>query len=257
MTSEAQINQWLRDGITAARVGRREAAREMLLKVLHNDEEHEQAWLWLSGVMDSLDEQRICLENVLAINPGNQAAQRGLQALEAGNDATVEAAKPAHYPDLHNHEVATLEQVGGRSIPEHPCPYCGAATSLEQRRCPQCRQSLMLRKPATGGLRGLMGFSDQHRIVVVVEKKPHLHHYNAGIAYKDRGMWYMAAREWEAALQQRPHELNYRHALGLAYARLGWFDVALETLRRASDQAPNDKAIAESLAAVERSAGAK
>ncbi len=255
MTSEAQINQWLRDGITAARVGRREAAREMLLKVLHSDEENEQAWLWLSGVMDSSDDQRICLENVLAINPANQAALRGLQALEAGNEAT--ATKPVHYPDAHRDENVAVETVGGRPIPEHPCPYCGTATSLEQRRCPQCRQSLMLRKPATGGLRGLMGFSDQHRIVVVIEKKPHLQHYNAGIAYKDRGMWYMAAREWEAALKQRSDEVSYRHALGLAYARLGWFDVALETLRRARDQAPHDKAIAESLAAVERSAGGK
>ena len=40
------------------------------------DGRHEQAWLWLSAVVDDLDRQQICLENVLALNPANERARR-------------------------------------------------------------------------------------------------------------------------------------------------------------------------------------
>jgi hypothetical protein len=44
---------------------------------------HEQAWLWLSAAVDTRDDQIVALENVLTINPDNQAARRGLQKLGA------------------------------------------------------------------------------------------------------------------------------------------------------------------------------
>jgi hypothetical protein len=58
------------------------------------------------------------------------------------------------------------------------------------------------------------------RFLPAVDATDHLGHYNNGVAYKNRGMWYMAAREWEAALSKAPRDLNYLHALGLAYAQI-------------------------------------
>ncbi len=75
------INALLQQGIALAKAGRREEARDLLLQVTEQDEMNETAWLWLSGVVDSNDDKAIALENVLAINPNNAWAKRGLQAL--------------------------------------------------------------------------------------------------------------------------------------------------------------------------------
>ncbi len=74
-------NDFLRAGIAAARAGQREQARDMLMRVVEVDETNVAAWLWLSGVVDSLDDREVCLENVLALDAGNDAARRGLDAL--------------------------------------------------------------------------------------------------------------------------------------------------------------------------------
>jgi len=58
------------------------------------------------------------------------------------------------------------------------------------------------------------------RFLPQVESTDHMGHYNSGVAYKNRGMWYMAVQEWGAALNQAPRDLNYLHALGLAYAQI-------------------------------------
>lgn len=78
-----QVAQWLRQGIAAARAGDEEQARELLLKVVDVDEHNEQAWLWLSGVVESDADREICLENVLAINPDNNLAKAGLVHLRS------------------------------------------------------------------------------------------------------------------------------------------------------------------------------
>ena len=54
----------------------------MLLLAIELDDHDEQAWLWLSSVVESPADKRVCLENVLAINPDNRAAQKGLRWLD-------------------------------------------------------------------------------------------------------------------------------------------------------------------------------
>ncbi|HEX2905825.1 MAG TPA: hypothetical protein VHO69_03125 [Phototrophicaceae bacterium] len=78
----ANVDGMVREGISAYRAGKKEEARTFLLKAVEIDEHNEQAWLWLSAVVDSPDEQQICLENVLAINPNNERARQGLQFLQ-------------------------------------------------------------------------------------------------------------------------------------------------------------------------------
>ena len=73
----------LRRGIAAAKAGQYKQARDLLTQVVELDESNEQAWLWLSGLVESLDDRRLCLENVLAVNPGNVHAQTGLRRIEA------------------------------------------------------------------------------------------------------------------------------------------------------------------------------
>jgi Flp pilus assembly protein TadD len=65
-------------------------------------------------------------------------------------------------------------------------------------------------------------------------------------------MWYMAMREWEAAVNKAPHDLNYLHALGLAYAQIKQFAKARTTLDRALQIAPADPRIQDSRALVDK-----
>ena len=71
----------LEAGITAAREGHREEARELLRQALQADPRSEQGWLWMSAAVETGEERRICLERVLTINPKNQTAQAGLEKL--------------------------------------------------------------------------------------------------------------------------------------------------------------------------------
>ncbi len=74
----------LDDAITVIRTGNTERGREILEEILETDESNEEVWLWLSSVVDSNEDREICLENVLAINPDNIVAQKGLEALRQG-----------------------------------------------------------------------------------------------------------------------------------------------------------------------------
>lgn len=77
----ANVEAMVREGINAFKAGRKDEARALLLKATELDQYNEQAWLWLSGLMDTPDDQRTCLENVLAINPNNERASQGLAYL--------------------------------------------------------------------------------------------------------------------------------------------------------------------------------
>lgn len=76
------VDAMVREGINAYQTGNKNEARTLLFKAVELDEQHEQAWLWLSAVVDSIDDQQTCLENVLTINPSNERARQGLRILE-------------------------------------------------------------------------------------------------------------------------------------------------------------------------------
>lgn len=75
----------LNQSIAALKAGRKAEARALLAQLLQQDSGNEQAWLWLSGAVDNDEERRHCLERVLALNPGNEAARRGLARLSPGS----------------------------------------------------------------------------------------------------------------------------------------------------------------------------
>jgi hypothetical protein len=88
----------IQEGISAIKAGRKDDARRALMKAVDLDERNETAWLWLSAVVDTPDEQQLCLENVLSINPSNQKAQRGLEALKKASGQKPKPAAPAPTP---------------------------------------------------------------------------------------------------------------------------------------------------------------
>lgn len=87
MSANANVDGMVKEAIRQYRAGNKEEARTLLLKATELDDHHEQAWMWLSAVVESAEDQMICLENVLAINPSNADAQRGLDMLKAKQSA--------------------------------------------------------------------------------------------------------------------------------------------------------------------------
>lgn len=81
--ANSDIQSLLRTGIQAARDGNKTKARRIFERVLKMDDSNELAWLWMASVVSTLEERRVCLENVLDINPNNERAVKALARLKA------------------------------------------------------------------------------------------------------------------------------------------------------------------------------
>lgn len=71
----------LRRGTEAARAGQRSQAREIFMRVVETEPRNEMAWMWLTGLVDELEDKIIACENVLTINPANEKVKAYLETL--------------------------------------------------------------------------------------------------------------------------------------------------------------------------------
>lgn len=94
----ANVEAMVREGAAALKAGRKDEARALLSKAVELDPYNEEGWLWLSGIVELPEDQRTCLENVLAINPNNQRAQQGLAYLSRKPAAPPTPAPPPAAP---------------------------------------------------------------------------------------------------------------------------------------------------------------
>lgn len=114
----ANVEGMVREGVSAFKAGRIDEARALLTKAIELDPYNEQGWLWLSGVVSSAEDQRTCLENVLAINPSNSRARSGLDFL-IGQSAppAVDMPPPAPQPAAVQPETAAPESLPAAAPP--------------------------------------------------------------------------------------------------------------------------------------------
>jgi hypothetical protein len=77
---ETELLEQARDAIQA---GNKAIGRHFLQQALVANPESEIGWLWLSTVVDNPREQRKCLKRVLALNPENVKAKKGLAIVNA------------------------------------------------------------------------------------------------------------------------------------------------------------------------------
>ena len=108
----------LRRGVEAAHANRRMEAREIFMQVVEIEPRNELAWMWLSGLMDDLEDQIIACENVLAINPDNHKVLLYLDELRHKKTALHAKAMEA----IQRHEVAQPDQhkAGTQTQPRDP-----------------------------------------------------------------------------------------------------------------------------------------
>jgi hypothetical protein len=96
--STVEVDRLLKEGQAAARGGDMATARTLLTQVVERDPHNERAWMWLSGVVAEPEEQQICLENVLVINPHNTKARKGLEYISAKTGISPNVSAPPTPP---------------------------------------------------------------------------------------------------------------------------------------------------------------
>ena len=71
----------LLDAIELIKRNEIQSARSLLRSIIQEDSNFEDAWLWMSVVVDALDQSIVCLDNVLRINPNTWQAAGALHRL--------------------------------------------------------------------------------------------------------------------------------------------------------------------------------
>jgi Flp pilus assembly protein TadD len=161
----SEVQALLREGIAAAKAGQkktgptttqqkrvyridtdrikhRERARDLLTQVVELDETNVIAWLWLSTVLDDLAEKRLCLENVLVLEPDNKPAQNGLAQLV--RQAAAAPVKPERDPEP---AAGPAENAALTNSNETPCPFCRQPISIMDTICGHCHLPLVVECP--------------------------------------------------------------------------------------------------------------
>jgi tetratricopeptide (TPR) repeat protein len=218
MPNPTQVAELLQAGIAAAKAGQTQEARHVLLRATELDERNEQAWLWLSGVVESIEDRRICLENVLAINPKNSYARAGLTWLD--QQAPVPPATQERCP-----RCQSPVPLSGRVCPECGpvliivCPGCEQYVDVKVHTCPECGQFLgNFRDGAHYHLALLEAYLEQQQHVLAQE----------------------AAAHAEAAAPDDPQVLGRVAAL---YEEMGRSDQAIATYKQAIERDPGNASL--------------
>ncbi|MBZ0292444.1 MAG: hypothetical protein K8L99_07725 [Anaerolineae bacterium] len=71
----------LLDAIELIKAERRAEAVQLLRSLVNEHNDFEEAWLWMSVAVESLDLSSLCLDNVLRINPNNAYAAAALHRI--------------------------------------------------------------------------------------------------------------------------------------------------------------------------------
>jgi len=161
----------LEQAIQAVKAGEHALARSLLSQIVKDQPDNLAAWLWLSSVLEGKDAKRQCLENVLALDPQNAAAQRGLSKLAEAKVAPpkqqvfrrkyepISTAAAVLYPEsqvLEWEDEPLLERQPEAAVEYQVqstyhdvwsqdldiCAFCAQPVAWEDQRCSQCRRSL-------------------------------------------------------------------------------------------------------------------
>jgi len=89
-------------------------------------------------------------------------------------------------------------------------------------------------------------YGPMERFVSEIQGKDDRDYFNIGVALKSKKMWWMAMRQWEAAVARSSRDVEYLHALALAYAQLGKLEQARSTIEKAVQLEPQNPALQQS-----------
>jgi tetratricopeptide (TPR) repeat protein len=150
------LDDKLAQGIAAAESGRKQEARTLLTEVVQADESRLAAWLWLSQVVDSLDDKTVCLENALILEPAHEFAQAELAQVKVDQEKLFrstyvpgeEEPPPMVVPPLEPMPPFTAVYPHEANEFDDPwrCPFCFVPTQPKDTQCPHCRQQFIVKR---------------------------------------------------------------------------------------------------------------
>ncbi len=229
----------------------KEQARQLLQQVTELDDTNIQAWLWLSTVMDNFDDKRLCLSNVLLLDPTNKPALAGLAWLEK----QVTQAPPTQAEAAKSHPIPeetpqpSLEQPGldggadaipsepapSQPIGNHPgCPFCQQPIGVMDMACPHCEFPLVMDCPKCNTLMDVewqkcnnCGFEmGDYRLGAV-------YFTQLAIAYQAHHRAVKASKALAIVEKTEPDQPDLYRQIGEVQAALGQTSAAISSLERA------------------------
>lgn len=160
--SELSYEELKRRGIVAAKGGRQEEAKGYLLAAAEINDGDPETWHWLATVVDDPEDKQIALENVLTLDPLNQAAEAAMR--ENALHLAEVAANPQQYAQAqqgqgqgqqsHNSSPLAASQVDLRSGPLGSRPGESAGPGHSSLILSASQGSAKGRPPAVGELLG-------------------------------------------------------------------------------------------------------
>lgn len=226
--------------LSSARNPQKEQARRLLQKVTELDDTNVRAWLWLSTVVDDLDEQRLCLSNALMLEPHNKAAQAGLDLLEQKAAAEQANAPPATAPV----KAKPPPQPAETESPPPPdkqtgCPFCRKPIGSMDMACPHCNLPLVIDCPQCNTLMDIEWAQCSHCDFELGDfRLGSVYFAQLAEAYQSRGRATKAAEALAVAERLEPDQPDLRRQIGEVQAALGHTSQAVASLEKAIQLEP-------------------
>ena len=89
-TSTKHFERLMEEGSVALKSGDRILAHDLWREAALLDPYNERVWLALLDVLERLEDRRVCLQNIVEINPLNVQARRMLRAYEARSQRQIQ-----------------------------------------------------------------------------------------------------------------------------------------------------------------------
>lgn len=139
LPAQGEFEKLLKEGITAAKNGERDEARDLLMQATEIDSLNEDAWMWLASISDYPEELVAFLNNVLTINPANARAKKWLAETESlltttGDDGQVK----------DQWTLSSEMPAGPLSHDTATCPFCSDENEANAPVCKTCHAALGL-----------------------------------------------------------------------------------------------------------------
>lgn len=117
----ANVQGLIEQGQRALQAGNRDEAQQFLIRATELDEGNEDAWLWLAAAVETEEDQRVCLDNVLVLNPENAQAQQMLAELDRNSGAVDNFDSLADVANtLGTGEYEAAADDGGETVDDGP-----------------------------------------------------------------------------------------------------------------------------------------
>lgn len=132
------MSELTKQGIMAVKAGDKQRAKHILNLAIQSDPKDIDAWLWLSGAVDTNEERIECLQAILRLDPNNQLAARGLAQLVSQGAVNLQPvtirniAAPQLYPQptpiTQNINIAYQEEIIFKDHPSWGFMFVGLGT---------------------------------------------------------------------------------------------------------------------------------